>query len=159
MSRFWSNAIRTCLISAVLVLSNEARPVAIVHVIISKPFKSRHAKGLALGPSGGAMGGVRVRVFDHPEYLFDTKTSWVEAEKRRHKLREQITKADGMFSFALPRGEYEIRLTKDDQGFNPLSFVVVIGRKYPQQESCVFMQPEGGFGGRVEPCDMAHPPQ
>src|SRR5262249_35255647 len=148
---------KTCLILAVIAITTTASPFAIEHIIIEKPVEMRHAKGIALGPYGGAMEGVRVRVFDRPELLFDYKTSWVEAEKLRHKLREHTTKADGRFRFALPPGKYEVRLTKDEAVFDPLSFVLVVARGSSKQGVCIYMKPENGPGGTAEKCDIAHP--
>ena len=149
---------KACLISAVIATTATASPFAVEHIIIETPVEMRRAEGIALGPYGGALEGVRVRVFDRPELLFDYKTPWVEAEKLRHKLREQTTKADGRFRFDLPPGKYEVRLTKDEAVFDPLSFVLVVGKGASRQGVCVYMKPESGPGGTVEQCDIAHPP-
>jgi hypothetical protein len=152
-------ACKVCLILALITITSLASPFAIEHIIIAEPVKSRYARGVALGPYGGAMEGVRARVFDKPEYLFDQKTPWVEAEKLRHKLADQITKADGLFHFNLRPGKYEIRLTRDEQLYDPLSYVLIVAKGSPKQGACVYMKPESGAGGRVEICDIAHPPE
>ena len=146
------------LICVVIAITATASPFAIEHIIIEKPVEMRHAKGIALGPHGGALEDVRVRVFDSPELLFDYKITWEEAEKLRHKLREQTTKADGRFRFDLPPGKYEVRLTKDRELFDPLSFVLVVGKGFSKQGICIYMRPESGPGGTVDQCDIAHPP-
>src|SRR5262249_59764960 len=82
---------KTCLILAVIAITTTASPFAIEHIIIEKPVEMRHAKGIALGPHGGALEGGRVRVFDRPELLFYFKTSLVGAGKLWHKLPQQTT--------------------------------------------------------------------
>lgn len=147
---------KVCLILALITIASTASPFAIVHIIIPEPVKSRHAQGIALGPSGDPMEGVRVSVFDMPELLFNNKISWEEAEKLRHKLGDQTTKVDGLFHFDLRPGRYEIRLAKDEMLFDPLSFVLVVEKGSSKLGVCVSMRPEGGSGGSVALCDTAH---
>jgi hypothetical protein len=147
-----------CVILTAVTLIGKASPFAIEHIIIEKPVESRQANGIALGPYGGAMEGVKVEVFDHPELLF-RDIPWIEAEKMRHKLGERTTSANGRFSFQLRAGSYEVRLSKDDQLFDPLSYVLVVARTSSKRGACVYMRPESGPGGTVELCDVGHPPE
>src|SRR5262249_43563765 len=149
---------KTCLILAVIAITTTASPFAVEHIIIEKPVEMRHAKGIALGPYGGGMGGGRGRVFFRPGIIFYLKISCVGGGKMRRKLREETTKADGGFRFYLPPRKYEVRLTKDRELFDPLSFVLVVGKGFSKQGICIYMRPESGPGGTAEPCDIAHPP-
>jgi hypothetical protein len=147
---------KVCLVLVFIAVAGMASPFAIEHIIIPEPVKSRHAQGIALGPSGDPMEGVHVQVFDRPELLSDSKISWAEAEKLRHQLVDQMTKADGSFRFDLRPGKYEIRLTRDEMGFDPLSFVLVVEKGSSKRRVCVYMRPEGGSaGGNIALCDTA----
>ena len=67
---------KVSLILALITMTSAASPFAIEHIIIEKPVEMRHAKGIALGPYGQAMEGVRVRVFDPNYFLTPRPPGW-----------------------------------------------------------------------------------
>ena len=73
------------------------------------------------------MEGALVEVFVKPDYLVSDKPWAGRPEQKR--LKSCVTSADGKFCFSgLPRGPYEVRISKD-QGWNVTHAYVVLDRK------------------------------
>jgi hypothetical protein len=156
--RSWYMFRRISVALVLIALSVTAFPFGIEHVVITKPVKSGEAKGAVLDSIGTPLEGALVEVLNQPKYLLQHKIPYLEAEKLRHKLGEQTTKADGQFEFELAPGKYEIRVTKSEHGFNPLSYVLIVKTKAVKVAACVYLGLEGGGYSGIEPCNVNHPP-
>lgn len=76
----------------------------------AKPVKMIH--GIARGPAGGALEGVLVEVFDHPEIV---KSYTRQQNSAQTRMAACMTNESGRFSFELPPGDYELRLSKSSE--------------------------------------------
>ena len=135
-----------------------AFPLAKYNIVITQPVKSGQAKGAILDSVGTPLEGALVEVLDQPKFLLQRKIPYLEPEKRRHKLGEQTTKADGRFEFDLAPGKYEIRITKNEHGFNPLSYILIVKTRAAKIATCVYLNLESGGYAGIESCDVNHPP-
>lgn len=104
---------------AILVPLSAARPpLAVEHIVVeeSKPFAVLH--GLITDPSGAAVAGARIELYDHPEV-------WLKSGPpgSQKLIAHTLTNKDGSFRFeGVPKGRYEIRLAVEN--FNPMSVLI-----------------------------------